>query len=61
MSLVGPRPLYPFYLPYYTEKESLRHSVRGELQVLLKSTAGLCFAGINGLRKILSMLKIYRF
>lgn len=29
MSLVGPRPLYPFYLPYYTEKESLRHSVRG--------------------------------
>ena len=29
MSLVGPRPLYPFYLPYYTERESLRHSVRG--------------------------------
>lgn len=29
MSLVGPRPLYPFYLPYYSEKESLRHSVRG--------------------------------
>lgn len=29
MSLVGPRPLYPFYLPYYTKKESLRHSVRG--------------------------------
>ena len=29
MSLVGPRPLYMFYLPYYTEKESLRHSVRG--------------------------------
>lgn len=29
MSLVGPRPLYPFYVPYYTYKESLRHSVRG--------------------------------
>lgn len=29
MSLIGPRPLYPFYLPYYTERESLRHSVRG--------------------------------
>ncbi len=29
MSLIGPRPLYPFYLPYYTEEESLRHSVRG--------------------------------
>lgn len=29
MSLIGPRPLYPFYVPYYTEKESLRHYVRG--------------------------------
>ena len=29
MSLVGPRPLFPFYLPYYNEKESIRHSVRG--------------------------------
>lgn len=29
MSLVGPRPLYTFYVPYYTEEESLRHSVRG--------------------------------
>ena len=29
MSLIGPRPLYPFYLPYYTKEESLRHTVRG--------------------------------
>ena len=29
MSLVGPRPLYPIYLPYYTREENLRHSVRG--------------------------------
>lgn len=29
MSLIGPRPLYPIYLPYYTKEESLRHSVRG--------------------------------
>ncbi len=29
MSIVGPRPLYTFYLPYYTEKEALRHVVRG--------------------------------
>ncbi len=29
MSLVGPRPLYPKYLPYYTKEENLRHSVRG--------------------------------
>jgi lipopolysaccharide/colanic/teichoic acid biosynthesis glycosyltransferase len=28
MSLVGPRPLYPEYLPYYTARERLRHSVR---------------------------------
>jgi len=28
MSLVGPRPLYAKYLPYYTERERLRHSVR---------------------------------
>lgn len=29
MSLVGPRPLYPKYLPYYTKEDNLRHSVRG--------------------------------
>ena len=28
MSLVGPRPLLPKYLPFYTERERLRHSVR---------------------------------
>ena len=28
MSLIGPRPLLVEYLPYYTEEESLRHSVR---------------------------------
>ncbi|HMR17581.1 MAG TPA: sugar transferase, partial [Mariniflexile sp.] len=25
---IGPRPLYMKYLPYYTEKEALRHTVR---------------------------------
>lgn len=29
MSLIGPRPLYPIYLPYYTREEERRHSVRG--------------------------------
>lgn len=28
MSLIGPRPLLPEYLPYYTAREQLRHSVR---------------------------------
>ena len=28
MSLVGPRPLLPQYLPFYTKREKLRHSVR---------------------------------
>jgi sugar transferase EpsL len=28
MSLVGPRPLFKQYLPYYTERESTRHLVR---------------------------------
>ncbi len=28
MSLVGPRPLLPEYLPLYTEREQLRHTVR---------------------------------
>lgn len=37
MALVGPRPLYPLYLPYYTKEENVRHSVR---------------AGITGLAQI---------
>jgi len=37
MSLVGPRPLYPIYIPYYTEEEAHRHDVR---------------AGITGLAQI---------
>lgn len=33
ISIVGPRPLLVSYLPYYTEEEKLRHSVRGGLTV----------------------------
>ena len=28
MALIGPRPLLPEYLPYYTEREKIRHTVR---------------------------------
>lgn len=28
MALIGPRPLLPRYLPYYTEREQLRHTIR---------------------------------
>lgn len=28
MSLIGPRPLLPRYLPWYTERERIRHNVR---------------------------------
>lgn len=28
MALIGPRPLLPEYLPYYTEREQLRHTIR---------------------------------
>ena len=33
ISFVGPRPLLVSYLPYYTQEERLRHSVRGGLTV----------------------------
>jgi len=33
IAIIGPRPLLVSYLPYYTETERLRHSVRGGLTV----------------------------
>ena len=34
MAFIGPRPLPPFYLPYYTEEEALRHTCRGGMSGL---------------------------
>lgn len=33
LSIIGPRPLLVEYLPYYTEQERIRHTVRGGLTV----------------------------
>lgn len=38
MSLVGPRPLLPEYLPFYTERERLRHTVRPGLTGLAQTS-----------------------
>ena len=43
MSFVGPRPLLPEYLPWYTEREKTRHSVRPGLTGLAQAS------GRNGL------------
>lgn len=34
MSILGPRPLLPSYLPWYTEREKHRHDVRPGLSGL---------------------------
>lgn len=34
MAFIGPRPLPPVYLPYYTEEEALRHTCRGGMSGL---------------------------
>lgn len=38
MSLIGPRPLLVKYLPYYTERERLRHTVRPGITGLAQVT-----------------------
>lgn len=38
MSLIGPRPLLPEYLPWYTEREQLRHTVRPGLTGLAQAS-----------------------
>ena len=38
MSFIGPRPLLPEYLPYYTEEERLRHTVRPGLTGLAQAS-----------------------
>lgn len=51
MSIIGPRPLLPDYLPYYTEEERKRHSVRPGLTGL---------AQVNG-RSFISWEEIFQY
>lgn len=40
LSLIGPRPLLPEYLPYYSKKQSLRHLVKPGILGLSQSKGG---------------------
>lgn len=40
LSLIGPRPLLPEYLPYYNKKQSLRHLVKPGILGLSQSKGG---------------------
>jgi len=51
MSVIGPRPLIPEYLPFYTEEESHRHDVRPGLTGL---------AQVNG-RSFISWEEIFQY
>lgn len=51
MSIIGPRPLLPEYLPYYTKEERMRHKVRPGLSGL---------AQVNG-RSFISWEEIFSY
>lgn len=44
MSFIGPRPLLVQYLPYYTEEEKLRHSVRPGITGLAQVNGRNCIS-----------------
>lgn len=47
MSLVGPRPLLPRYLPYYAERERQRHAVKPGITGWHRLTGGMPSPGIK--------------
>ena len=49
MSFIGPRPLLPRYLPYYTEREKIRHAVRPGITGLAQINGRNCIKWSNKL------------
>lgn len=61
MSLIGPRPLLVSYLPYYTEEERLRHSVRPGLTGLAQVSGRNYIDWDNRLKKDVEYVKNLSF
>lgn len=61
MSLIGPRPLLVSYLPYYTEEEKLRHSVRPGLTGLAQVSGRNYLDWDNRLKKDIEYVKKLSF
>ena len=61
MSLIGPRPLLVSYLPYYTEEEKLRHSVRPGLTGLAQVSGRNYLDWDNRLKKDIEYVKNLSF
>ena len=61
MSLIGPRPLLVSYLPYYTEEEKLRHTVRPGLTGLAQVSVRNFLDWDNRLKKDVEYVKNLSF
>ena len=61
MSVVGPRPLLVSYLPYYTEEEKLRHTVRPGLTGLAQVSGRNFLDWDNRLKKDVEYVKNLSF
>ena len=59
MSLVGPRPLRVRYLPYYTNEERIRHSIRPGVTGLAQVSGRNLLVGMKNWPWILNMLKVF--
>ena len=59
MSIVGPRPLSVVYLPYYTEEERIRHTVRPGLTGLAQINGRNAISWEEKFRYDIEYVKIY--